>query len=112
MAKDQAVERADFARELIEAGLPDPAVVRRLMARFNVVRSTAYLDIQKASDDITMDDDGPSDEQIHAPDVSGKIAALLYDAERCQEDGDYVSMARCIKSADLLRRWGGMAATL
>lgn len=105
MPRPQADTRVAMARELIEAGLPDAAIARRLQARFNVVRSTAYVDLRNAHDQIAADDDGPAE---HCPDVAGMIAALLFDAQACQEAGDWAAMARCITSANTLKRWGGM----
>jgi hypothetical protein len=102
--------RVAMARELIEAGLPDSVVARRLQSRHSVSRTTAYTDVRTAADAIAADPDGPA-EREHA-DTAGMIAALLYDAQVCQEAGDYDGMAKLIRSADMLRRWGGMAATL
>jgi hypothetical protein len=107
MKQDQIAARATMARELIEAGLSEPAIVRRLQLQFGIVKSTCYLDIRKANDEILKSDDGPSSAEITDFDTAGMIAALLYDAQRCQESGDYVAMQRCVKSADTLRRWGG-----
>jgi hypothetical protein len=110
MKQDQIAARVAMARELMEAGLPDTAIARRLQAQFNIVRSTAYIDMRKAHDEIAKDDDGPAD--TSQPDTAGMINSFLYDAQRCQESGDFVAMQRLIKSADTLRRWGGMAITL
>lgn len=102
--------RAELARDLIEAGLPDSTAARRIMRQFNVVRSTAYCDLRTAHDRIAADPDGPAEAEYL--DTAGRIAAMLYDAERCQEAGDFVAMQRLIRCADTLKRWGGMAASL
>lgn len=107
---DAIAARVTMARELIEAGLPDSMIVRRLQSRHSVSRTTAYVAVRAAADAIAADPDGPAEGE-HT-DTAGMIAALLYDAQVCQEAGDYVAMQRLIKSADTLRRWGGMAATL
>jgi hypothetical protein len=98
-------KRIDLARELLEAKLPVPTVARRLQNKFNIVRSTAYVDIREANDQIEADDDGtPQNEGI---DTAGIIAGLLYDAQVCQEAGDFSSMTKCVNAANLLKQWGG-----
>jgi len=110
MARNQVETRLAVAREMIEAGLPDSIISRRLQTKFNVSRATAYRDAHAASDEINADPDGPA-EREHA-DTAGMIAALLYDAQLCQEAGDYDGTAKLIRSADTLRRWSGMVARL
>jgi hypothetical protein len=109
---EQVAARVTFARDLIEAGLPDATVARRLMTAHSISRTTAYVDVASAHEQIIADDNGPSEAEIATPNTAGMIAALLYDAQRCQETGDYVAMQRLIRSADTLKRWGGVAATL
>jgi hypothetical protein len=102
--RNQAEARVAMAREMVEAGLTDSTIARRLQIKYNIVRSTAYLDLRNAHDQIAADDDGPAE---HVPDTAGMIAALLLDAQHCQEAGDYKSMAKCIGAANVLKRWGG-----
>jgi hypothetical protein len=104
MARNQAETRVAMAREMIEAGLSDSTIARRLQIKFNIVRSTAYVDLRNAHDQIAADDDGPAE---HVPDTADLIASLLLDGRNCLEAGDFNGMTKCINAANVLKRWGG-----
>jgi hypothetical protein len=106
MNRQQLTERADMARELLEAGLSVPAVVIRLKVQFGISQSSAYTDVHKAEALIAKSDDGPVPGTSGWYDTPAIISSLLYDAQVCQASGNIGDASKCYKAADLLRRWG------
>jgi hypothetical protein len=106
---DKREQRLSVARSQLEAGLKPAVVALRLQVKFAISRSTAYLDLKEASNEIQTSDDGPSTEEQSAPvDSEALVCRLLYDADLCLAAGKFGDACKLIGAADRVKRWRGV----
>ena len=103
---EQRLQRVSAARTMLEAGLPDRAILIRLQARFHCCRQSAHNYLHDAVAQLDASDDGPaSDQQGHDPaDIQ---AELSYEVSRALAMGDTDAACKLIKALDLAKRWRG-----
>jgi hypothetical protein len=106
MMADNRKQRLSVARSQLEAGLKPATVALRLQVKFAISRSTAYADVNAASNEIQQSDDGPAGWE--QPDNSADLVhRLLYDADLCLAAGQYGDACKLIGAADRVKRWNG-----
>lgn len=102
--------RASVARSYLEHGIKPAEVAVMIQAKFAVVRSTAYKDIEKAKEDmaVAFGDDMPTE---LGPDVDSIQAQLAYRLTLAMVDGDAKDISALIKALDTAKKWSGLLQT-
>ena len=103
---EQRLQRISVARTMLEAGLPDKAILIRLQARFSCCRQSAHNYLNDAVAQLHASDDGPaSNERSH---TAAEIQAeLAYEITRALACGDTDAACKLVKALDLAKRWQG-----
>lgn len=104
MTHDQIAERQAVAYNLLEAGLPDAAIVLRLQLRFNISRATAYRDIEKAQIELEKAENGPASDHDHASAVD-IVNELTHQMRVAMAKGDTTDAKTYFTMLDRAKQW-------
>ena len=102
--------RSSVARSYLEHGIKPAEVAVMLQAKFHVVRSTAYKDIDKAREDMSLafGDEMPLE---LGPDIESIQAQLAYKLTVAMVEGEAKDIAALVKALDTAKKWSGTLQT-
>ncbi len=98
--------RHSYARSLLERRIKVSNAATMISTKFAVSRSTAYDDLQVASEELEASDDGPAEDEP-AIDPDSILGQLAHSLDKATALDDFKAASQLIKAIDQVKRWNG-----